>query len=343
MCASSKDAQDLRNARVAAIITQRSIGGLEDGIVRVLTISELERASGVPRSTIHYYIREGLLPQPQKTAGTRSLYSEDHVELLAQIAEAKATGRSLSDMRPELLRRSTQLGEKAIDLEVQEYERVHRAILHLATKEFVRRGYRDTRLSDLIRGLEISSSVFYGHFPSKRRLWVECFSTLVDWSIAYLEPRLAESDDVVDRMLTRTAAGFSLHGLSRDLLALTDAEAFRSEPDLLSTLEKAGRRMSRDVADELAAMSDPATPPPPIPVDMLAYALNMALHSALTRAAWDSNFSLLDFVRTNVWLWLAVRASMSGRVDINSELAQYEDRIRRLVDTPAPVLGPPDE
>jgi AcrR family transcriptional regulator len=320
------------------IIDMHRIRLAEVAIVEALTISELEKASGVPRSTIHYYIRHGLLPQPQKTAGTRSLYSADYVVLLRRIAEAKADGRSLLEIRADLQTTLTRLSENPVDLEAREYQRTHQAILRLATKEFVRRGYRGTRLADLIRKSGISSSVFYGHFPSKRQLWAECFCTLVEWSNEYLEPRLAESVDMVERLLARTAAGLSLHGLSLDLLALLDADGLETHGGALKPVEEAERSINRNIAAELAAMRDPAGEPSPIPDEVLAYSLNMAFHSALTRVARDSGFSLLDFVRTNVWLWLAVRAAMTGRVNVNAELAEYEDRIRELVATPPPVF-----
>ena len=69
-------------------------------IVKVMTIAALEQATGVARSTIHFYIREGLLPQPAKTAASRSLYSEDHVRLLGRIGELKSrAARSLRSRR----------------------------------------------------------------------------------------------------------------------------------------------------------------------------------------------------------------------------------------------------
>jgi AcrR family transcriptional regulator len=311
---------------------------VEDDIVRALTISELERATGVPRSTIHYYLREGLLPPPQKTAGTRSLYSEHHMTLLNRIAEARAAGRSLPEIKVELHPEVKELGDNPVDLGAQEYDRIHRAILSLATKEFVRKGYGGTRLSDLIRKAGVSSSVFYQHFPTKRRLWGESFCTLVESSIAYLGPKLNESADMVDRLLARTAAGFSLHNLNLDLLALLDQELLLVPDDALAPVQEAGQRVNRDIADELAAMRDPAAPPPAVPDDTLAYMLNTAFHGGLARVARDSSFSLLDFVRADVWLWLAVRAAMSGRVDIDAELARYEERIRDLVDSPPPVF-----
>ena len=307
-------------------------------IVQALTISELERATGVPRTTIHYYIRHGLLPQPQKTADTRSLYSGGYVTLLARIQEGKARGLSLSDLRAELEPDLRGLEENAVDLEALEYERVHQTILRVATKEFVRKGYHRTRLADIIIRLGISSSVFYAHFPTKRHLWAECFCTLVEWSNAFLEPRLGDASDFVERLLARTAAGFSLHALSQDLWALVDAEALRSHGDPLSPVEQADQRITRDIASEIAGMRDSGSPPPPVPDEMVANVLNMAFHSALTRAARDPSFSVLDFVRTNTWLWLVVRAAMSGRVDVNAELAECEDRIRDLVTSPPPVF-----
>ena len=76
-------------------------------------------------------------------------------------------------------------------------------------------------------------------------------------------------------------------------------------------------------------------------VETLAYMLNMAFHSGLARVARDSSFSLLDFVRADIWLWLAVRVAMTGRVDVNAELSRYEDRIRDLVASePAVFPGP---
>ena len=312
---------------------------MEIDIVQALTISQLERATGVPRTSIHYYVREGLLPQPQKTAGTRALYSEHHVALLQRIAEAKAAGRTLSEIRAGLQPRLIELHENAVDLEAQEYERTHRAILDLATREFVKNGYRGTRLADLIRRLGVSSSVFYGHFPSKRHLWVECYRTLVEWSRAYLEPRLAESDDMVHRLLVRTAAGFTLHGLSSDLLALTRTEALHEQPELRGPMEEIERRIGLEIAAELAAFRPPGAPPPQISLEMLAHTLTTAVHSGLTRAAWDSSFSLLEFVRTHVWLWLAVRAALAGRSDVDAELAACDDRIQQLVDSPPPVFS----
>lgn len=54
-------------------------------------IKDLIAATGVSRETIRYYINEGLLPPPVKTARNMGWYSERHVELLRLIAELQAT------------------------------------------------------------------------------------------------------------------------------------------------------------------------------------------------------------------------------------------------------------
>ncbi|MFZ5571068.1 MAG: MerR family transcriptional regulator [Thermodesulfobacteriota bacterium] len=52
-----------------------------------MKISELIRQTGVSKETIHYYIREGVLPKPRKTGKNTAEYNESHVE---QIRTVKA-------------------------------------------------------------------------------------------------------------------------------------------------------------------------------------------------------------------------------------------------------------
>lgn len=50
-----------------------------------MKMRELEQRSGVGRETIRYYIREGLLPEPERLARNVANYSEAHVERLRTI------------------------------------------------------------------------------------------------------------------------------------------------------------------------------------------------------------------------------------------------------------------
>jgi DNA-binding transcriptional MerR regulator len=48
-------------------------------------MAELARRSGVARETIHFYLREGLLPRPEKGGVTVAYYGEEHLERLRLI------------------------------------------------------------------------------------------------------------------------------------------------------------------------------------------------------------------------------------------------------------------
>lgn len=56
-----------------------------------MRIRDLARASGLPKTTIHYYTREGLLHPPAKAAANSARYDDTHVERLALIQRLRAT------------------------------------------------------------------------------------------------------------------------------------------------------------------------------------------------------------------------------------------------------------
>ncbi len=56
--------------------------------------------TGIPRSTIHYYVREGLLPQPKKRGKTVADYGQEHVDGLMVIRRLQEQSRlSLEEIR----------------------------------------------------------------------------------------------------------------------------------------------------------------------------------------------------------------------------------------------------
>ena len=52
-----------------------------------MKISDLAKLTGVPKQTIHYYIRSGLLPKPQKLSNNSADYDESFVERIRLIKE----------------------------------------------------------------------------------------------------------------------------------------------------------------------------------------------------------------------------------------------------------------
>jgi DNA-binding transcriptional MerR regulator len=54
-----------------------------------MTIGELSRRTGVSTQTIHYYLKEGLLPKPVKTSKTWAYYTYAHVERINMVRNLK--------------------------------------------------------------------------------------------------------------------------------------------------------------------------------------------------------------------------------------------------------------
>jgi DNA-binding transcriptional MerR regulator len=54
---------------------------------RRLKMRDLERLTGVGRETIRYYIREGLLPEPERPSRNVAWYDQRFVDRLALIKE----------------------------------------------------------------------------------------------------------------------------------------------------------------------------------------------------------------------------------------------------------------
>jgi DNA-binding transcriptional MerR regulator len=54
-----------------------------------MKISELVKRTGVPKETIHFYIREGLLRKPRKSAVNSAEYNERYVDLIRLIKDLR--------------------------------------------------------------------------------------------------------------------------------------------------------------------------------------------------------------------------------------------------------------
>lgn len=307
----------------------------------VFTISGLERATGVSRSTIHFYVREGLLPQPQKTAASRALYGEEHVRLLRRISELKKDGLSLADIRVALETELAEAGQNGKDLAARESERVRRAILRLATQEFAAKGYRQTHVADIIRQLGITPQVFYSHFPSKSRLLAESFQTFITWNLAFIEPKLMQSEDLGERLLWRVFANFRANAFGSEVLSVVRSDA-PEDADLVRFVERAWGGIVRRVMADFEQVRSSQAGPPVVSLELLVYSIIGALHNAALRISWDDTFSREDLVRVHLWLYLAVLAAWGGEVDIDSRIGRYEDLIREVAAL-QPVTPPPLE
>jgi AcrR family transcriptional regulator len=287
-------------------------------------------------------VREGLLPSPQKTAASRALYTEDHVRMLARIGELKQAGLSLAEIKEKLRPDLAKANENRVDLAGQENQRIHRAILRVATQEFATKGYRGTHVAAIVRTLGITSQVFYSHFPSKLQLYVESFETFLSWNLAFVEPNVMQADDVGERLLWRLLADDRANEFGAGVMARVNSEPSLTEAEKHRLSDKAWEKVVARVVADLESVRQSEIPPP-VSLELLVYSLLGAHHSAVLRASWDERFERTDPIRLHLWLWLAVTAAISGEVDIDSRIARYEDIIREVAARKPETPPAPDE
>ncbi len=297
----------------------------------------------MPRSTVHFYIRQGLLPQPAKTAASRSLYSEDHVQILEKIGELKRAGRSLAEMKRELEHELDRAERNGVDIAAHEYGRTHEAILRVATQEFMARGYKRVHVAAVIKKAGVTAHVFYAHFPSKRRLLIECFSTLIKWNVADRVPDLAKISDFGERLLCNLVGDLRVQELGAEVLSVVQSEGAQTTSDLHGPVEEAYKLIVGPMREDLAAMRGTASSEPAVPDELVVYSLLGAMDSTQMRASWDEKYGRADVLRTHLWLYLAIWAAMSGEVDIDSRLARYEGLIQSLASRELDAPAVPEE
>jgi AcrR family transcriptional regulator len=296
--------------------------------MRALTIGELEAECGTPRSTIYYYVRAGLLPPAQKSSPTRAIYTDDHVELLDEIRVLKGQGFDIRAIRGRLQHRVDSASHNGEDLVARQEVETRRAILAVAAREFSRNGYRQTRIADIIAELGITPQTLYSFFPTKRDLFAASYRDYLDASMSAIEPRLEGETDPAVHLLWRMVGDYSLQALNPDLLYLS-REAAYDDPETTRELRGAHDHVLRGPQRDLErARSGPDDPP--IPDELMNYALYGAFQTMRLRASWDDRFSRSDVMWTNVVLNLAVLALYDGTLDVAEMKRRYGDLIEKL-------------
>lgn len=137
-----------------------------------LKISDLVKATGLSRTTIHYYTRENLLSEPIKTARTMAYYTTKHIAELEEIVRLKEAGYPLSFIKKMTVEaRAKKKGQQG---EGEDPEKIKSEIVEKAVDSFAGIGYYATDMNDVARSAGIDEELIYLYFPDKGSLFVEC-------------------------------------------------------------------------------------------------------------------------------------------------------------------------
>ncbi len=180
---------------------------------KVLRMSDLERLSGVPRHTIHQYIRHGLLPPPVKTGKTSAYYDEAHLEGLRTIQEIKGGLRLPHSYLKRLLeergpaseeREEAKAGSKEEGSGLEAKEKRRQEIRKAALELFVRKGYGGTKIQDITSRAGISVGTFYLYYRDKKELFMDAVDALIQNVVEAVEETASQDSDPF-RKAIRTA------------------------------------------------------------------------------------------------------------------------------------------
>lgn len=159
---------------------------------RIFRIAEIEHLSGVSRRTIHFYLQNGLLHPPLKTGKTMAYYDETHLRKLKFINKSKFKGDSLISIQEQIAEMGKKepypFGKPVTDVSFLEKKqsirekhhlkeqgkKTRNSILKLGCKLFREKGYKDTKVSDITKRLNIGKGSFYFYFSDKKELFLEC-------------------------------------------------------------------------------------------------------------------------------------------------------------------------
>jgi len=178
-----------------------------------MTIGELERRSGIRRSTIHHYVRSGLLQQPYKTGQTMAYYDQSHLRRLEIIQKIKIdylksakTSRVPIDFIMHKMNESYTLTKNKNATEKQPNRKIREKvqkkkeeIIEATLKLYADRGYYLTNIRDITREVGMSAPAFYHYFQDKRELFVEVIEYVVRNYRREAKEALAIEKDPVQR------------------------------------------------------------------------------------------------------------------------------------------------
>ena len=168
---------------------------------RPLKISDLEKITGIGRSTIHYYLREGLLSPPRRTGMTMAYYHTGHVEELRRIRELKEEGYPLAIIKE--MKDGSRGWMEATAAETAPSADRKTQIMEKAVEVFARKGYHKARISDITRAVGLGHSTFYLYFPSKKALFMECVDQVFQAMFSGVWEEIKHEKDPINRMRMR--------------------------------------------------------------------------------------------------------------------------------------------
>jgi len=146
----------------------------DDAGPALMKMAQLSKQSGLKSSTIHHYLKLGLLQPPSKTGRTVSLYDESHLKRLWEIHRLKEAKKvplaEIKGLLKDEVNPAIQSNQREEDKKQQ--------IIDKAVEMFSQSGFVNTKISDIADAVGLGKATFYFYFKSKEDLFMECADRL---------------------------------------------------------------------------------------------------------------------------------------------------------------------
>jgi AcrR family transcriptional regulator len=188
-------------------------------------------------TTIRYYILEGLLPEPLKTARTMAYYTEEHLNRILEIQKLKKEKVPLAIIKKKLagdVNESSVLEEDNGELLTSTRDE----IVRISVKLFRQKGYDAVKISDIAGSASIGKGTFYQYFKNKEELFFECLENIF-LDIGKDVPEIQAETDALKRIRIRGYHFYQNLMHMIDMLNIARRASFVNKPRHKEKLEKA--------------------------------------------------------------------------------------------------------
>ncbi len=213
-----------------------------------LTISELSRITGIPASTIRFYLREGLISFPIKKGKTRAYYNDDHVKQLIKLKQL----RSKDKLSIEEIKRNHSVPMNPADSITGQSLSIDRKddILTAAIELFRSKGHDAISINDIAEKASISKATFYKYFSDKEELFYEC-ADKVFYDIDSEFKELLNEKNIIRRLVLRSTLFIKTHRHMIDMLQLVRGTSSGDESKNRLKLNQIIANLAGPIADDL--------------------------------------------------------------------------------------------
>jgi len=184
-----------------------------------MKMKQLSQASGLPVSTIKFYMAKGLLPMPEKEKPNVVYYDEAFLRRLLVIKNMRSEGLSVKSMRSILDKypfekvsdwddfRKQAREKETHELEDEERlatmsdeERRTEEILDAAFRVFSIKGYHNATVDDIAQEAGISKGTCYQYFAGKEDIFIATMERTLGTLLAEADAAAGEARDALMRL-----------------------------------------------------------------------------------------------------------------------------------------------